>query len=96
MSDEELIENRRQFLRGITKPDDWVDRLCDLAHKGAELNAAPQAAAKPLGAEVNLPPAVSALNWMGYEKVEECGQCDWKRITAGKCNCLMKVYRRHT
>jgi hypothetical protein len=77
MSDEELIENRRRFLRGITKPDDWVDRLCDLAHKGSETNR-------------------RSLNWMGYEKAEECGQCDWQRITAGKCNCLMKVYRRHT
>lgn len=34
MSDEEFIESRRRFLRGITKPDDWVDRLCDLAING--------------------------------------------------------------
>jgi hypothetical protein len=27
----ELIENRRQFLRGITDPDNWVDALCDAA-----------------------------------------------------------------
>lgn len=25
------IENRRAFLRGITRPDDWVDALCDMA-----------------------------------------------------------------
>ncbi len=27
----EQIENRRKFLRGITKPDDWVDALCNMA-----------------------------------------------------------------
>ena len=27
----EQIQNRREFLRGITAPDDWVDALCDMA-----------------------------------------------------------------
>lgn len=30
----EQIEERRAWLRGITKDDRWVDDLCNLAHEG--------------------------------------------------------------
>ena len=36
MTTKENIEQCRDFLRGITKPDTWIHELCDLALKGLE------------------------------------------------------------
>jgi hypothetical protein len=45
----EMIENRRNFLRGITDPDDWVDVLCDLALAALRANREPATeAVRPL------------------------------------------------